>query len=158
MWSSKWPRWRCHESCSPGSWSGFNSSVYRHRWCSVADAETGRQVGDLSEERLMLRRDPEKPWLRRRERPDWCLGVPRGRPGGQGQPPDRRFSLASGGSPGYDSDLRSDKWEILAKKASPNLGDRFLGASHVHLPRRRLRFACYAPLYSDRSMSRTPDI
>ncbi len=60
----------------------------------------------------MLRRYPAEPWFRRRERPNWRLGVPGGRLGGQGQRQGRRFSLGSGGSPGYDSDLRSDKWEI----------------------------------------------
>jgi hypothetical protein len=63
----------------------------------------------------MLRRDPAKPLLQSPERPDWRLGLPGGRLGEQGQRQDRRFSLGSGGSPAYDSDLRSDRWEIPAE-------------------------------------------
>jgi len=42
-----WPRWPCHATCSQRFLSGFSGSEYRRRWCSVADAATGRQVGDL---------------------------------------------------------------------------------------------------------------
>ncbi len=72
----------------------------------------------------MLRRDPAKPWFRRRERPNWRLGVPGGRLGGQGQRQGRRFSLGSGGSPEYDSNWRSDKWEIPVQQKAKEFGGK----------------------------------
>jgi uncharacterized tellurite resistance protein B-like protein len=61
---------------------------------------------------VALRRNATKPRFRRRERPNRRLGVPGVRLGGEEQRQDRRFSLGSGGSPEYDSGLRSNKWEI----------------------------------------------
>ncbi len=63
------------------------------------------------EQRLMLRVDPAKPWLRRRQRP---IAVPGTRLGGQQQRQDKRFWLGSGGLAGYIYGLKSAKWEILA--------------------------------------------
>lgn len=63
----------------------------------------------------MLRVDPAKPWLRRRERPDRPLEVPGTRPGGQEQRQDRRLWLGPSGSPAYNSESRSAKWEIPAE-------------------------------------------
>ena len=79
----------------------------------------------------MLRRGPAKPWLRRQERPDQHIGVPGGRLGGQGQRQDRRFSFAPGGSPGYDRDLRSDKWEIPVGSTYGSDKGRLLGVSSL---------------------------
>jgi len=63
----------------------------------------------------MLRRDPAKPWLRRRERPDWRLGLPGERLGGQEQGQDRPLSVESSSPPQYDGGLRTDKWEMSGK-------------------------------------------
>ena len=82
------------------------------------------------EARVTLRRDAAKPWFRRRGRLDRRPGVPGGRPGGQEQRQDRRFSVGSGGSPGYDSGLRTEngKSQLVATEAGgtytfPELGE-----------------------------------
>ena len=60
----------------------------------------------------MLCGDAARPWFRRRERPNWRLGVPGGQPDGHKQGQDRLLSVESRGSPGYDGGLSFDNWEI----------------------------------------------
>ena len=64
---------------------------------------------------MMLCGDAARPSFRRRERPNWRLGVPGGQPDGHKQGQDRLLSVESRGSPGYDGGLRFDNWEISGR-------------------------------------------
>jgi hypothetical protein len=67
----------------------------------------------------MLRGDTARPWFRRREQPNWRLGVPRGQPDGLERRQDRPFSLESGSPPAYDAGSMIDEREMPVEANGP---------------------------------------
>lgn len=98
----------------------------------MADAVTEREVGDSSGHWLTLRGDAAKPWLRRRERPNWRLAVPAGRLGGKSDGKIGGFRSNPDGPPEYNSGLRFDKRETPGKTGKRSrMGGRNGGGRRV---------------------------
>jgi len=117
----------CRVSCSLRFSNRSRGSAHLCRCRSVADAATGREVGDWWGQRLMLRGNREQP----RPRCGWSKIDMLERPDRYESRRKRPFLLESSGSFGYDRGLRSDKWAI------PVEGVRKEETSGTFLDRRR---------------------